>query len=105
MGSVFSINVGIFIMYNLTLFFIYKAKLPFFEQYKNTDKPWPWEDNPEEWEKLKLKSFKYILINFFIVTPIMVWISIQTSLPFDFSLSNWPTKFELIWQFAFFLLL
>jgi len=42
-GSVFAINVGIFILYNSVLYAIYTLKHPFFEQYKNTDKPWPWE--------------------------------------------------------------
>lgn len=41
-GSVFAINVGIFVIYNSILYVIYHMKHPFFEQYKNTDKPWPW---------------------------------------------------------------
>lgn len=103
-GSVFAINVGIFIIYNSILYIIYHIKHPFFEKYKNTDKPWPWEENPQEWIEIRNKSFKTIMVNFFIVTPVMVYISIITSLPYEFSLELWPSSFELIWQFTFFLL-
>ena len=83
-------NIGLFTVYNTVMYFIYTLKIPFFEKYRNTQDPWPWEENPEEWSKLKKKTFKYLFINFFIVTPLMVYISLLTSLPYEFSLEKWP---------------
>lgn len=103
-GSVFVLNIGIFSAYNAILAVIYHIKHPFFEQYKNTSKPWPWEEDPQEWKSLRAKSFKAIFINFLVVTPVMVYISIMTSLPYEFAAEKWPSCFELIWQFTFFLI-
>lgn len=35
----------------------------------------------------------------------MVYVSILTSLPYEFSLEKWPSTFELIWQFSLFLVI
>ena len=34
----------------------------------------------------------------------MVYISLLSALPYEFSLESWPTTFEIVWQFLLFLI-
>lgn len=38
------------------------------------------------------------------MTPFTIYMSTRSTIPFDFSLENWPSIFELSWQFIVFLL-
>ena len=83
-GSIFCMNIGIFLLYNCSTILLYLCQFTFFNQFKNTPKAWPWHKS--NWNSLLAKSLLYIAINFLVVTPVMVWVSLRTSLPFDFGL-------------------
>lgn len=54
--------------------FVYRAKHPFFEQFKDNDRPWPWEydrDFPQQFRK----AIKQVAINNFIVTPLFSFVN------------------------------
>ena len=60
-----------FFSVNLVMMGIYKAKHPFFEQYRVTNKPWPWEENPLAWNKLLKRTLVTVAINTGVITPII----------------------------------
>ena len=53
---------------------IYKLKHPFFEQYKDTDRPWPWEYDPDFRSKI-VKAVKLVSLNNFVCAPLFVTVS------------------------------
>jgi len=53
---------------NLPLYFIYKKKIPFFEQYRiNLDEPWPWESDLERWNYLFKETHILLSLNTFVM--------------------------------------
>lgn len=79
-----------FILFGL----VYQANVPFFEKYKALDEPWPWESDPESWDKLKWRSIKFSIFNLFVVAPTMnlipaaYEIKIQNKMDLDYP-SEW----------------
>ena len=91
---------------NIFYFMIYKFKLPFFEKYKALEDPWPWESDPEEWNKLFWRSIKFTLFNCFITPKFInapfVLLNLPLDNPYDY---NFPLRFELFTQVLFCLLI
>ena len=59
--------VAIKIATNLPLYFIYKHKIPFFEQYRiNPEEPWPWEADIERWNFLFRETHILLAFNTFV---------------------------------------
>jgi len=59
---------------NLYFLFFYKGKFAFFEKYKAVEEPWPWESDPEEWNKtfwrgIKLTIFNAVVMNSLLSVP------------------------------------
>jgi len=98
--SLFLLHVIFHSSANFIYFYLYKAKIPFFEQFRiNHDKLWPWEKNPENWIKVYKKTMKMLFVQQYILFPL-------TTVPFVFSnfckaridLESFPTKTEIIGQ-------
>lgn len=89
-------NLVIFITYSLVMFPIYYANVPFFEQYKISDKPWAWRSEKKEerdafW-KLSFRSVKLIAFNGCVLIPVLT--AGKFYLMGDimsFSTSDWPS--------------
>lgn len=83
------------IIFNGAMYFVYTAKLPFFEQYRvNKDKLWPWEENPEKWQQLFKKSIKVILFDLYIATPILLAGALNLDFYVDMDVSRIPSFIE-----------
>ncbi|CDW78371.1 sterol desaturase family protein [Stylonychia lemnae] len=86
---------------NFVYYLIYHFELPFFEQYKVTATPWPWQENKEEWNKLLTKAFKLYFFNYYIVVPIGYFYDVYDSgfdPKFRFDLESFPTTTEIFSQ-------
>ena len=57
---------------NLFYMIIYLGKFEFFEQYRASNDPWPWESDPKEWHRLKWRSIRYSLFNLLVTTPCLL---------------------------------
>lgn len=86
---------------NFLFFVLYKYKIPFFEQFRVNDKPWPWEKNGENWLIVYQKTMKMLFIQQYILFPI-------TTFPFIFvfckcrtSLETFPSISDMIVQIIF----
>lgn len=66
------LNVAIIAVYSLAMYFIYVNKWPFFEQYRISTEPWPWETDSQAWRKLLAKSIKMVALNSLVVGPAIV---------------------------------
>lgn len=52
---------------------IYRLKHPLFEQFKDSDRPWPWEYDPEFRQKI-IKGLKVVGFNNFILSPLFAYV-------------------------------
>lgn len=95
-----------YIIFNLSLFFVYYLDLPFFEQYKVHDEIWPWKENKKEFLTLLKRGLKQISINQFIILPALLYTNafILKGMKLRVDLNSFPSLFELIWQIYFFIL-
>jgi len=55
---------------NLFFWILYHFEIPFFEQYKAVDEPWPWVNNRKGWKKLVWKSIGLSILNGAISFPL-----------------------------------
>lgn len=69
-------------------------------------KPWPWEKNYSSWLTQLKKTFKTISLNIFIINPLIIGFEQLTSgFLYHISVEEWPTPFEILYQFCFFILM
>lgn len=97
--SVFIFHEGIFLLTNLEFAVIYWLNWPFFERYKTTNEPWPWQEDKEEFKRKLWQSIKTVVFNHLVISNIFV----LPNLIFDFCEFNTdkadlPSAFELLWQ-------
>jgi len=65
----------VFVVVNAVLYLIYASNLPFFEQFKVSEKPWPWkQESPvrEEYLKQTKKSLPVVLFNHLVMAPLIM---------------------------------
>lgn len=91
---------------NLTLMCVYKSRLPFFERYKVTDKPWPWDADYERWRQMLRLTFKSLFVFHFITFPIFLYIDLWVLKTVNLRLDaeTYPTTMEIITQIMFFMI-
>jgi sterol desaturase/sphingolipid hydroxylase (fatty acid hydroxylase superfamily) len=76
---------------------------PFFERFKVSLEPWPWQDN-KEWPAFITESLTYVAFNKFVMLPAMLlfagvtnkWVPVN-----DISIEEFPTGYEMLWQIVF----
>lgn len=59
----FLVNVPMHLGTILVMNQVYKAKIPFFEQFRISKDPWPWEVDPVSYKKLYVRAVKTNIIN------------------------------------------
>jgi len=101
---VFGFHTGIAAISNLGMYIIYKIKLPFFERYRISDKPWPWENKPELWNTILKKTSKILIINHLVIVPLLLLGDIQAGFKVRLDLESFPSVKEVIGQVIFFML-
>jgi sterol desaturase/sphingolipid hydroxylase (fatty acid hydroxylase superfamily) len=60
-------------------YIIYRAKLPIFEQFKDNDRPWPWEYDPEFRTKIK-KALLLVGFNNLVCSPLFTYTGVYCGL-------------------------
>ncbi|CAD8140859.1 unnamed protein product [Paramecium octaurelia] len=89
---------------NLGMYFIYKAKSPFFERYRTRQNPWPWDENPEQWRKKRREVWKSTSINMCLGVLMCILDTLLSPLIRN-DIDSFPTIFEMIWQIVFSMLI
>jgi sterol desaturase/sphingolipid hydroxylase (fatty acid hydroxylase superfamily) len=100
----FSVHTGIYAISNLVMYAIYKMKLPFFENYRILDKPWPWESDPAAWKVLFKKSMRSIAITHFVIAPLFLFLETRNEPKMRFDVETFPDTWEILKQIFFFML-
>jgi len=95
-------HTGSHVITNGIMGIIYKIKLPFFEKYRVSDKPWPWESQPELWKKILRKTLKVLAIEHFVIVPIILLVQCKLGIKMRFDLESFPSLKEIIGQIIFF---
>jgi len=96
------IHTGLSIIVNGTFYFIYKAKIPFFERYRVLQTPWPWEADPEKWRATIKKTMKSLLFEHFVIIPALLLLeacTVGTNMSYD--LDSYPSVAEMTSQLIF----
>jgi sterol desaturase/sphingolipid hydroxylase (fatty acid hydroxylase superfamily) len=102
-------SAGVFISHiiasvgNHSLFaLLYRIEHPFFEKYKLSSKPWPWNKDNKKWKIMFKKTMRVILINALVVFPIVVSIEpFFAGVSYNKEIEGLPSSFELLWQLSF----
>lgn len=87
---------------------IYAIELPFFERYKVSSEPWPWQSDPKEWKELKRKSFLLVGFNSYLLSPVVLyflaWLkNFETDYLFEYE--KLPNTFEIMASITLFMML
>lgn len=97
---------GIYILINLVFLVIYKLKSPFFERYKTTGEPWPWDEDSTAWYEILKQTLKLTAFNHFIILPLsLVNALIYDFCPYELSYDSLPDSFTMLVHFIFFMLI
>jgi hypothetical protein len=79
------------------MYLIYHFEHPFFERYKITRDPWPWNKDPSKWKQTLKGTMKTLLFNQLVVLPIMIMIgALLQGNDIDTSIETFPTWKTLI---------
>jgi sterol desaturase/sphingolipid hydroxylase (fatty acid hydroxylase superfamily) len=70
------LHLVLFVTANLMMQVIYHLELPFFEQYKSSSDPWPWNANPEQWAETWKKIALTVVFNICILSPVAYTIDV-----------------------------
>ena len=89
---------------NTMMYFIYKAKHPFFEQYRSEpDRLFPWEEDSKKWNSLVRRNILVLMFNVVFFLPFVAALITpdKEHLMFRHDVESWPTLWEMIWQVVF----
>lgn len=104
--SAFITHETVFILTNLYFLIIHKLELPFFERYKTSPNPWPWQKDKENWKTLLKNTFKTIFINHLLIQPMLLLPNIiLNDCPYRTDIDSFPSIVELLAQVTFCMLM
>jgi len=96
-----------FIITNFALWAIYHFELPFFERYKISNEPWPWNDNKKEWKILLKKSLLLVGFNNLVTLPMALLANVALkgwTINLSFETEDLPDTVTLIMSIIFFMI-
>jgi sterol desaturase/sphingolipid hydroxylase (fatty acid hydroxylase superfamily) len=99
-----TLHTGLAVINNTIFYIIYKIKLPFFERYRVSDKPWPWESNPEQLNQLLKKTFKVLAFSHLVLIPGMTLLDGLNGPTMRMDLESMPSVKEIVFQLIFFMI-
>jgi sterol desaturase/sphingolipid hydroxylase (fatty acid hydroxylase superfamily) len=100
--GVIIVNISLKLSCNLLIYLLYISKFSYFEQFRISQDPWPWEKNPSEFRALLLKTLKQLAINGLIVSPVFSLLLLALfGSEVQVSPEKFPDQWELTWQLIF----
>jgi sterol desaturase/sphingolipid hydroxylase (fatty acid hydroxylase superfamily) len=98
------LHASLALITNVTMWYIYHIELPFFERYKITKDPWPWEENRKDWNSLLWKSIKMVAFNNMVTFPAALFVFAYLdnfNVKMSYKLEDLPDTFTLMASIAF----
>jgi sterol desaturase/sphingolipid hydroxylase (fatty acid hydroxylase superfamily) len=87
-----------YIISNLVLYCLYVTKIPFFESYRVSNKPWPWEENTAKWRILLKKSLINNFLAQLVILPAFLYLDTLLGVKVRMDIESYPGPFEIISQ-------
>ncbi|EGR29078.1 sterol desaturase family protein, putative [Ichthyophthirius multifiliis] len=82
-----------------------KNSCVYFQQIiKKKNTKFLWEENKEQWQIVKRKTIKNLLISHFIIFPLILIIETNIGLKFKLSIQQFPSNLEILIQIFFFMI-
>lgn len=92
---------SVFLFSNFYFFLIHSLNLNFFERYKVSPDPWPWQSDAVAWRALLTKTFKQLLFNHLIILPALMLPNVVFNVcPYRLE-AELPSALELLSQIVF----
>lgn len=88
------------IFLNLFYFYCYWSEKNYIEQYKVTNVPWPWKEDPKKWKKDLKSLLTTYLTNYILLGSPVISITIRMCKP-NYSLDEMPSPFTFIMHIVF----
>ena len=89
--------VGWFIATNGLFYVFYHIKHPKIEQFKVSDRPWPWDENPEKWRNLLRETLPVIFFNMVILgTTLSAIDAYGEFFPYRYGVEEYPSWIEIV---------
>jgi sterol desaturase/sphingolipid hydroxylase (fatty acid hydroxylase superfamily) len=96
---IYCLNNGLLILYNLEFFIIYKLGHQYFERYKTTPEPWPWQSDKQKWNSQIKRTLLRVFFNNFILLPLFFLPDlISNDCQFRYDTNSFPSYLETFWQ-------
>ena len=103
------INLITSLVCNLAFAVLYVSKFPFFDRFKNSSKPWPWEQGPEKRAEvfglIRLGIGMTLLNN--AIGAVLAFGNYDhlKARGFTASVDAWPSAFTILWQIVVFVMM
>jgi methylsterol monooxygenase/4-alpha-methyl-delta7-sterol-4alpha-methyl oxidase len=86
------------------MYLIYHSKFEFFERYRISSDPWPWEKDPESFKKQLKRTLFTLSLNNLVLMPLFSLLPVLAGLcEINTSPIFYPEPFEVVWQVIFFM--
>jgi len=95
------VHTGVYFLGHIIMYFIYKAKIPFFERYRIITSPWPWESDPAKWRVLLKETLQTTFLAHFVIVPYLVYNDTKGDISFNFNMDQMPTVVDILLQILF----
>ena len=100
----FLIHIVTLSLSNLIMYLIYKSRFEFFERYRISADPWPWEKDAEAFKSQLKRTFKTLALNNLVLMPGFSMIPVLAGLcEVNTSPIFYPSAFEIVWQIILFM--
>ncbi len=98
-------HVAVLLVANLPMMLIYRAKHPFFEQFRSEpNQPFPWEEDSQRWVSLRRRNLVLLFVNILLLAPFMAVLTVPDIKhpPYRYDLESWPSLWEMAGQIILF---
>ncbi|OMJ94020.1 hypothetical protein SteCoe_2939 [Stentor coeruleus] len=89
---------------NIFYYIIYKGKYKYFEYYRVSQTPWPWEIDKNEFTKILKKTLILVSFNQLVLGPFIAYASLMLSgVNLKLSYEDFPSSWTILVHFGFFI--
>ncbi|OMJ82859.1 hypothetical protein SteCoe_16327 [Stentor coeruleus] len=90
---------------NLFYYILYIGKYKYFEQYRVSQTPWPWETDKKSFTENLKKTFLIVSFNQLIISPLIAYLSLLSGVNIKLSYEDFPSSCVIFAHIVFFIII